>query len=86
VSPWSRIKNASDVKIVFTDKQPNLVNEMAPDEYGLSNVNPQVPSAWSQAHERRIDASAFPKTIRRRCSTVWRSGAGCTRDGPAEEF
>ena len=38
---------------------------MAPDEYGFySNVNPQVDHPrWSQAHERRIDASAFPKTI-----------------------
>ena len=38
---------------------------MASDEYGFySNVNPQVDHPrWSQAHERRIDASAFPKTI-----------------------
>ncbi len=38
---------------------------MAPDEYGFySNVNPNVDHPrWSQAHERRIDSSPFPKTI-----------------------
>jgi sulfoxide reductase catalytic subunit YedY len=68
VSPWKYgFKNGKAiVKIVFTDKQPKTSwNEMAPDEYGFySNVNPQVDHPrWSQAHERRIDASAFPKTI-----------------------
>jgi sulfoxide reductase catalytic subunit YedY len=68
VSPWKYgFKNGkSIVKVVFTDKQPKTSwNEMAPDEYGFySNVNPQVDHPrWSQAHERRIDASAFPKTI-----------------------
>jgi len=68
VSPWKYgFKNGkSIVKIVFTDKQPRtLWNEMAANEYGFySNVNPQVDHPrWSQAHERRIDSSAFPKTI-----------------------
>ena len=42
-----------------------LWHEIAPDEYGFySNVNPQVDHPrWSQAHERRIDSSAFPKTM-----------------------
>jgi sulfoxide reductase catalytic subunit YedY len=68
VSPWKYgFKNGkSIVKIVFTDKQPHtLWNEIAPNEYGFySNVNPQVDHPrWSQAHERRIDSSPFPKTI-----------------------
>ena len=68
VSPWKYgFKNAKAiVKIVFTDKQPRtLWNEIAPTEYGFySNVNPTVDHPrWSQAHERRIDASAFPKMI-----------------------
>jgi sulfoxide reductase catalytic subunit YedY len=68
VSPWKYgFKNGkSIVKIVFTDKQPHTSwNESAPSEYGFySNVNPQVDHPrWSQAHERRIDSSPFPKTI-----------------------
>jgi sulfoxide reductase catalytic subunit YedY len=68
VSPWKYgFKNGKAiVKIVFTDKQPRtLWNELAPNEYGFySNVNPTVDHPrWSQAHERRIDASAFPRTI-----------------------
>jgi sulfoxide reductase catalytic subunit YedY len=68
VSPWKYgFKNAKAiVKIVFTDKQPRtLWNEIAPNEYGFySNVNPTVDHPrWSQAHERRIDSSAFPRTI-----------------------
>jgi len=68
VSPWKYgFKNCkSIVKIVFTDKQPRtLWNEISPQEYGFySNVNPQVDHPrWSQAHERRIDSSPFPKTI-----------------------
>jgi len=68
VSPWKYgFKNAkSIVKIVFTDKQPRtLWNDMAANEYGFySNVNPSVDHPrWSQAHERRIDSSAFPKTV-----------------------
>jgi sulfoxide reductase catalytic subunit YedY len=68
VSPWKYgFKNGkSIVKIVFTDKQPHTSwNESAPQEYGFySNVNPQVDHPrWSQAHERRIDSSPFPKTI-----------------------
>jgi sulfoxide reductase catalytic subunit YedY len=68
VSPWKYgFKNAkSIVKINFTDKQPHtLWNEIAANEYGFySNVNPQVDHPrWSQAHERRIDSSPFPKTI-----------------------
>jgi sulfoxide reductase catalytic subunit YedY len=56
----------SIVKINFTDKQPHtLWNDTASNEYGFySNVNPQVDHPrWSQAHERRIDSSAFPRTI-----------------------
>jgi sulfoxide reductase catalytic subunit YedY len=68
VSPWKYgFKNAkSIVKVVFTDKQPHtLWNEIASNEYGFySNVNPTVDHPrWSQAHERRIDSSPFPKTI-----------------------
>ena len=68
VSPWKYgFKNGkSIVKIVFTDKQPHTSwNESAPNEYGFySNVNPSVDHPrWSQAHERRIDASFLPKTI-----------------------
>ncbi|GAC1420495.1 MAG: protein-methionine-sulfoxide reductase catalytic subunit MsrP [Acidobacteriaceae bacterium] len=68
VSPWKYgFKNGkSIVKIVFTDKQPRtLWNQAGPGEYGFySNVNPSVNHPrWSQAHERRIDSSAFPKTI-----------------------
>jgi sulfoxide reductase catalytic subunit YedY len=68
VSPWKYgFKNAkSIVKINFTDKQPHtLWNDMASNEYGFySNVNPKVDHPrWSQAHERRIDSSPFPKTI-----------------------
>jgi sulfoxide reductase catalytic subunit YedY len=68
VSPWKYgFKNGKAiVKVVFTDKQPRtLWNEIAPGEYGFySNVNPTVDHPrWSQAHERRIDSSAFPKTI-----------------------
>jgi sulfoxide reductase catalytic subunit YedY len=68
ISPWKYgFKNGkSIVKINFTDKQPHtLWNDMASNEYGFySNVNPHVDHPrWSQAHERRIDSSAFPKTI-----------------------
>jgi len=68
VSPWKYgFKNGkSIVKVNFTDKQPRtLWNDMAANEYGFySNVNPKVDHPrWSQAHERRIDSSAFPKTI-----------------------
>jgi len=68
VVPWKYgfKSGKSIVKINFTDKQPRtLWNELAPNEYGFySNVNPAVDHPrWSQAHERRIDASAFPRTI-----------------------
>ncbi len=68
VSPWKYgFKNGkSIVKVNFTDKQPRtLWSEIAPSEYGFySNVNPTVDHPrWSQAHERRIDGSAFPRTI-----------------------
>jgi methionine sulfoxide reductase catalytic subunit len=68
VMPWKYgFKNAkSIVKIHFTDKQPRTTwNQMAPNEYGFySNVNPSVDHPrWSQAHERRIDSSAFPRTL-----------------------
>ena len=68
VSPWKYgFKNGkSIVKINFTDKQPHtLWNDLSANEYGFySNVNPHVDHPrWSQAHERRIDASFLPKTI-----------------------
>src|SRR6185437_6085270 len=68
VMPWKYgFKSCkSIVKISFTAKQPKtLWNEMAPNEYGFySNVNPNVDHPrWSQAHERRIDSRAFPRTI-----------------------
>jgi len=67
VSPWKYgFKNAkSIVKINFTDKQPHtLWNDANPPFYGFySNVNPNVDNGGPQSHERRIDSSAFPKTI-----------------------
>jgi sulfoxide reductase catalytic subunit YedY len=68
VLPWKYgFKSAkSIVKFHFTDKQPRtLWNDMASNEYGFySNVNPSVDHPrWSQANERRIDASFLPKTI-----------------------
>lgn len=54
----------SIVKIEFTDKQPKtLWNSLAPDEYGFyANVNPKVDHPrWSQATERILDKSFFPK-------------------------
>lgn len=66
VVPWKygfkSIK--SIVKIEFTDKQPKtLWNSLAPDEYGFyANVNPKVDHPrWSQATERILDKSFFPK-------------------------
>ena len=56
----------SVVRINFVDKQPKTTwNTQSSEEYGFySNVNPKVDHPrWSQAHERRIDSSAFPKTI-----------------------
>jgi sulfoxide reductase catalytic subunit YedY len=68
VMPWKYgFKNAkSIVRVHFTDKQPKTTwNEINSQEYGFySNVNPHVDHPrWSQAHERRIDSSAFPHTI-----------------------
>ncbi len=68
VLPWKYgFKSAkSIVNFHFTDKQPRtLWNDMASNEYGFySNVNPSVDHPrWSQANERRIDASFLPKTI-----------------------
>jgi methionine sulfoxide reductase catalytic subunit len=68
VSPWKYgFKNGkSIVRFHFTDQQPHTTwNEIASNEYGFySNVNPTVDHPrWSQAHERRIDSSAFPRTI-----------------------
>ncbi len=68
VVPWKYgFKNAkSIVRLHFTDKQPKTTwNEINSQEYGFySNVNPQVDHPrWTQARERRIDSSAFPKTI-----------------------
>jgi sulfoxide reductase catalytic subunit YedY len=68
VLPWKYgFKSAkSIVKLNFVDKQPKtLWNTMSSEEYGFySNVNPKVDHPrWSQARERRIDSSAFPRTI-----------------------
>lgn len=68
VSPWKYgFKNGkSIVKVNFTDKQPHTTwNEINSGEYGFySNVNPTVDHPrWTQAHERRIDSSAFPHTV-----------------------
>jgi len=66
VVPWKygfkSIK--SIIKIEFTDKQPKtLWNALASDEYGFyANVNPAVDHPrWSQATERILDKSFFPK-------------------------
>ena len=68
VMPWKYgFKNCkSIVKFHFTDKQPHTTwNDQASSEYGFySNVNPSVDHPrWSQAHERRIDSSAFPHSV-----------------------
>jgi sulfoxide reductase catalytic subunit YedY len=68
VMPWKYgFKNAkSIVRFNFTDKQPKTTwSQINSEEYGFySNVNPSVNHPrWTQARERRIDASAFPKTI-----------------------
>ena len=68
VMPWKYgFKNGkSIVRFHFTDKQPKTTwNEINSEEYGFySNVNPTVDHPrWSQAHERRIDSSAFPRTV-----------------------
>lgn len=66
VVPWKygfkSIK--SIVKIEFTEKQPaTLWSSLAPSEYGFyANVNPKVDHPrWSQATERILDDSFFPK-------------------------
>lgn len=66
VVPWKygfkSIK--SIVRIDFTEEQPKtLWNELAPNEYGFyANVNPKVDHPrWSQASERILDTSLFPK-------------------------
>jgi sulfoxide reductase catalytic subunit YedY len=66
VVPWKygfkSIK--SIVKIEFTETQPkSLWMDLAPSEYGFyANVNPKVDHPrWSQATERVLDKSFFPK-------------------------
>lgn len=68
IVPWKYgFKSAkSIVHIRFTDSQPQTTwNDMAPQEYGFyANVNPgHSHPRWSQAHERRIDSSMFPRTV-----------------------
>jgi sulfoxide reductase catalytic subunit YedY len=63
VVPWKYgfKSGKSIVKIRFVEKQPRTTWEKAgPSEYGFySNVNPTVDHPrWSQASERRIDASS----------------------------
>jgi methionine sulfoxide reductase catalytic subunit len=68
IVPWKYgFKSAKAiVRFHFTDKQPRTTwNDTDGMEYGFfSNVNPNYDNArWSQAHERRIDSSAFPRSI-----------------------
>jgi len=68
IVPWKYgFKSAkSIVRFHFTDKQPSTTwNDADGQEYGFySNVNPNYDNArWSQAHERRIDSSSFPRSI-----------------------
>ncbi len=68
IVPWKYgFKSAkSIVRIHFSDSQPQTTwNDMAPEEYGFyANVNPaHSHPRWSQAHERRIDSSVFPRTV-----------------------
>jgi sulfoxide reductase catalytic subunit YedY len=62
---WGYKSAKSIVEFKFTKDQPGtLWSEANPVEYGFySNVNPNISHRWSQEHERRIDASAFPHTI-----------------------
>ncbi|HTD95784.1 MAG TPA: protein-methionine-sulfoxide reductase catalytic subunit MsrP [Edaphobacter sp.] len=68
VTPWKYgFKNGkSIVRFHFIDKQPKTTwSEINAQEYGFySNVNPKVDHPrWTQSRERRIDSSAFPRTI-----------------------
>ena len=68
IVPWKYgfKSGKSIVRFHFLDKQPETTwNEIGSNEYGFyANVNPNVDHPrWSQAHERRIDASLFPRTI-----------------------
>jgi sulfoxide reductase catalytic subunit YedY len=68
ILPWKYgfKSGKSVVRFHFVDKQPQTTwNETNSQEYGFySNVNPNVDHPrWSQAHERRIDSSFFPRTI-----------------------
>ena len=68
IVPWKYgfKSGKSIVRIHFTDKQPHTTwNDIGSNEYGFyANVNPTVDHPrWSQARERRIDASAFPHTV-----------------------
>ena len=62
---WGYKSAKSIVEFKFTKDQPGtLWSEAAPSIYGFySNVNPNFSPRYSQEHERRIDASAFPHTI-----------------------
>mgnify|MGYP003353160238 CR=1 FL=1 len=66
VVPWKYgfKSGKSLVRIELTDTQPKtLWNELAPNEYGFyANVNPKIDHPrWSQATERILDDSFFPK-------------------------
>ena len=68
IIPWKYgfKSGKSIVRIHFTDTQPNTTwNDAGSSEYGFyANVNPNVDHPrWSQARERRIDASAFPHSV-----------------------
>jgi sulfoxide reductase catalytic subunit YedY len=69
IVPWKYgFKSAkSIVKIRFVEKQPHTTwNDISAEEYGFySNVNPSHSHPrWSQAQERHIDASVFPRSIK----------------------
>ncbi len=66
VVPWKYgFKSIKSItRIDFVEDQPKtLWNELAPSEYGFyANVNPKVDHPrWSQASERVLDTSLFPK-------------------------
>ncbi len=68
IVPWKYgFKSAKSlVKIEFVKEQPkSLWQDLAPSEYGFyANVNPKVDHPrWSQASEKVIDGSFFPKRI-----------------------
>ncbi len=69
IVPWKYgFKSIKSVtKIEFVEERPiGLWEALAPKEYGFyANVNPQVDHPrWSQASERILDGSFFPKKVK----------------------